>query len=115
MTSPRLVATAWTSAGDTSPMRNPATSPVPITERVAAVADAGFVGLGLIADDRCSRTRVNNRLLCGEGTFDLTGLIATLRNLGFDGPILSSSFRTLRVHDGLKLAAESAFSVLRSR
>jgi sugar phosphate isomerase/epimerase len=47
----RLVATAWTSAGDTSPMRVPATSPVPIAERVAAVAQAGFTGLGLIADD----------------------------------------------------------------
>ena len=46
-----LVATAWTSAGDTSPIRVPATSPVPIAERVAAVADAGFVGLGLVADD----------------------------------------------------------------
>ena len=34
-----LVATAWTSAGDTSPIRVPATSPVPIGERVAAVAD----------------------------------------------------------------------------
>jgi sugar phosphate isomerase/epimerase len=32
-------------------MRTPATSPVPIAERVAAVADAGYVGLGLIADD----------------------------------------------------------------
>ena len=29
---------------------------------------------------------VENRLLCGEGTFDLVGLIATLRELGFDGP-----------------------------
>lgn len=48
---PRLVATAWTSAGDTSPMRSPAISPVPIAERVAAIADAGFCGLGLIADD----------------------------------------------------------------
>jgi sugar phosphate isomerase/epimerase len=46
-----LVATAWTSAGDTSPMRTPATSPVPITDRVAAVADAGYVGMGLIAAD----------------------------------------------------------------
>jgi sugar phosphate isomerase/epimerase len=46
-----LVATAWTSAGDTSPMREPATSPVPIAQRVAAVADAGYCGLGLIADD----------------------------------------------------------------
>jgi sugar phosphate isomerase/epimerase len=46
-----LVATAWTSAGDTSPMRVPATSPVPIAERIAAVAEAGFAGLGFIADD----------------------------------------------------------------
>jgi sugar phosphate isomerase/epimerase len=51
VTQPQLVATAWTSAGNTSPMRVPATSPVPITERVAAVAEAGFTGLGLIADD----------------------------------------------------------------
>ena len=48
---PHLIATAWTSAGDTSPMRVPATSPVPIVERVAAVADAGFCGMGLVADD----------------------------------------------------------------
>jgi sugar phosphate isomerase/epimerase len=48
---PDLVATAWTSAGATSPMNTPATSPVPIAERVAAVADAGYCGLGLIADD----------------------------------------------------------------
>lgn len=48
---PELVATAWTSAGDTSPMRTPATSPVPISERITAVADAGYSGLGLIADD----------------------------------------------------------------
>lgn len=48
---PQLVATAWTSAGNTTPMRTPATSPVPIAERVAAVADAGYIGLGLIADD----------------------------------------------------------------
>lgn len=46
-----LVATAWTSAGDTSPMRVPATSPVPIAERVAAIAAAGYVGMGLVADD----------------------------------------------------------------
>lgn len=47
----QLVATAWTSAGATSPMRVPATSPVPISQRVAAVADAGYCGLGLIVDD----------------------------------------------------------------
>jgi sugar phosphate isomerase/epimerase len=48
---PLLVATAWTSAGDTSPVRVPATSPVPIADRITAVAEAGFIGLGLIADD----------------------------------------------------------------
>jgi sugar phosphate isomerase/epimerase len=48
---PQLVATAWSSAGDVSPMDSPATSPVPIDERIAAIADAGFDGLGLIADD----------------------------------------------------------------
>ncbi|RDH80083.1 sugar phosphate isomerase/epimerase [Mycolicibacterium moriokaense] len=48
---PRLIATAWTSAGNTSPLNTPATSPVPIAQRVAAVAEAGYIGLGLIADD----------------------------------------------------------------
>ena len=51
MEAPGLIATAWTSAGDTSPMRESSVSPVPIAERVAAVADAGFCGMGLIADD----------------------------------------------------------------
>jgi sugar phosphate isomerase/epimerase len=46
-----LVATAWTSAGDTSPMRQPQTSPVPIEERVAAIAAAGYCGMGLVTDD----------------------------------------------------------------
>lgn len=47
----QLVATAWTSAGNTSPMHDPATSPLPITERIAAIADAGYTGFGLIAAD----------------------------------------------------------------
>jgi sugar phosphate isomerase/epimerase len=61
---------------------------------------------------------VDNRLLCGEGSFDLTGLVAVLRDLGFDGPwawgveILSTSYRALPVAQALKLAAESALTVL---
>ena len=51
MTQPQLVATAWSSAGNVSPMDSPATSPVPIGERITAIADAGFCGFGLIADD----------------------------------------------------------------
>lgn len=278
----RLIATAWTSAGNTSPMLTPATNPVPITERVAAVAEAGYTGLGLVADDLAAvrdsigfdalrdliadaglthieielierwwlprdspgnsygirellfeaadilrpsfikigselgpRTAhpetligplrdladqaaehgtrialetmpfsiistvplgadiltaaahpgvgllvdawhvfragtsldelrsaltpdmvfgvelddaaadvagslfedtVENRLLCGEGTFDLAGLVRALRDVGFDGPwgveILSATFRTLPVREALKLAADSAVSVL---
>jgi sugar phosphate isomerase/epimerase len=48
---PQLVATSWSSAGDTSPMDTPGTSPVPIGERITAIADAGFCGFGLVADD----------------------------------------------------------------
>jgi sugar phosphate isomerase/epimerase len=59
---------------------------------------------------------VDNRLLCGEGSFDLTGLVAVLRDLGFDGPwgveILSTSYRALPVAQALKVAAESALTVL---
>ena len=59
---------------------------------------------------------VNNRLLCGDGSFDLAGLVATLRDLGFDGPwgveILSTSFRAMPVGEALKLAAGSALNVL---
>lgn len=51
MTNHRLVATAWSSAGDVSPMHNPAVSPVPIADRLGAIAEAGFIGFGLIADD----------------------------------------------------------------
>jgi sugar phosphate isomerase/epimerase len=59
---------------------------------------------------------VNNRLFCGDGSFDLAGLVATLRDLDFDGPwgveILSTSYRALPVGDALKQAAESALTLL---
>ena len=59
---------------------------------------------------------VERRLLCGEGSFDLDGLVTLLRHKGFDGPwgveILSSSFRKLPVREAVKLAAESALTVL---
>ncbi|MBB5164097.1 sugar phosphate isomerase/epimerase family protein [Mycobacterium sp. AZCC_0083] len=51
MTEPSLVATAWSSAGAVSPMDSPAVSPVPIAKRIGAIADAGFCGFGLVADD----------------------------------------------------------------
>jgi sugar phosphate isomerase/epimerase len=59
---------------------------------------------------------VDNRLQCGDGCFDLVGLVAVLRDLGFDGPwgveILSSSYRVLPVGEALTLAAGSARTVL---
>ena len=59
---------------------------------------------------------VNNRLLCGQGAFDLDGLVALLRDLEFDGPwgveILSTSFRALPVREALEIAAKSALAVL---
>jgi sugar phosphate isomerase/epimerase len=54
--------------------------------------------------------------LCGEGCFDLAGLVALLRDKGFDGPwgveILSESFRRLPVADALRQAADTALTVL---
>jgi sugar phosphate isomerase/epimerase len=59
---------------------------------------------------------LNHRLLCGDGSFDLPGLVAVLRDLGFDGPwgveILSASHRALPVTQALKLAAASTLAVL---
>jgi sugar phosphate isomerase/epimerase len=59
---------------------------------------------------------VHHRLLCGDGSFDLVGLVELLRYFGFRGPwgveILSSEFRQRPVAHALKLAAESAAAVL---
>ena len=48
---PAFLATCWTSAGDVVPGRTAASSPVPIEERVAAVASAGYTGFGISAPD----------------------------------------------------------------
>jgi sugar phosphate isomerase/epimerase len=48
---PELLATCWTSAGDVVPRRNGETSPIAIADRIAAVAAAGFTGIGIAAAD----------------------------------------------------------------
>jgi|RhiMetdeSRZDD1v2_1073273.scaffolds.fasta_scaffold71698_2 sugar phosphate isomerase/epimerase len=48
---PELVASCWTSAGDALPLQNPETSPVPITDRLDAMASTGWSGFGLAHDD----------------------------------------------------------------
>ncbi|MFJ9084137.1 sugar phosphate isomerase/epimerase family protein [Streptomyces sp. NPDC102384] len=48
---PGLIATCWTSAGDVAPMRADERSPVPLAERIAAVARTGWAGIGLVHAD----------------------------------------------------------------
>jgi sugar phosphate isomerase/epimerase len=73
--------------------------------------DAAPVVIGTLFEDTVQR-----RELCGEGGFDLTGLVTLLRDKGFDGPwgveILSESFRALPVAEALRLAADTALKVL---
>ena len=55
---------------------------------------------------------VHRRRYCGEGSFDLTGIITALRAAGWSGPwgveILSAEHRSLPVRDALARAADSA-------
>lgn len=46
-----LVASCWTSAGDVAPLQIPETSPVPIADRLEAMASTGWSGFGLAHDD----------------------------------------------------------------
>ena len=59
---------------------------------------------------------VHRRRYCGDGSFDLTGIIAALRRAGWSGPwgveILSDEHRSLPVRDALVRAARSARHVL---
>ena len=59
---------------------------------------------------------VHRRRYCGDGAFDLTGMIAALRTAGWTGPwgveILSDEHRSLPVDQALRRAADSAHQVL---
>jgi sugar phosphate isomerase/epimerase len=46
-----LVATCWTWAGDAAPGRGDETSPHEMAERIEAVAEAGWTGVGIVAAD----------------------------------------------------------------
>lgn len=48
---PELVASCWTSAGNVAPLAQSETSPVPLADRVEAIASTGWSGLGLAHDD----------------------------------------------------------------
>lgn len=48
---PQLIATSWTNAGDAAPDREDLSSPVPIDERIALVAETGWAGIGFVHAD----------------------------------------------------------------
>lgn len=70
---PELVASCWTSAGDSAPLRNPETSPVPIADRIEAIASTGWAGFGLAHDD----------LAAARATIGFKGLRELIDNAGF--------------------------------
>src|SRR3954466_14377854 len=47
----KLMATCWTHAGDVRPLDDPEVSPLPIEQRVAAVAGGGWDGIGFAQAD----------------------------------------------------------------
>ena len=59
---------------------------------------------------------VNRRRYCGEGAFDLVGMVAALRTAGWTGPwgveILSDEHRAMTVEAALTRAADSARRLL---
>ncbi|WP_020143372.1 sugar phosphate isomerase/epimerase [Terracoccus sp. 273MFTsu3.1] len=98
------VARAGTPAGDLAA--------VPL-ERIVGVEldDADEQVVGTLFEDT-----VHRRRYCGEGDFDLTGMVTALRSAGWTGPwgveILSDEHRALPVGEALRRAATSARSVL---
>lgn len=60
----------------------------------------------------------NERLLCGQGSFDLTGLVQALTDIGYRGPwgveIISHAHRRLPLHEALVAAHDSAETVIRT-
>lgn len=92
----------------------------PVAE-LAAVPLNKIVGVELNdADEQVIGTlfedTVHRRRYCGDGDFDLPGMIAALRRAGWAGPwgveILSDEHRSMPVQEGLRRAAASARRVL---
>jgi sugar phosphate isomerase/epimerase len=73
--------------------------------------DADEHVVGSLFDDT-----MDNRRLCGEGVFDLNGLISVLRGVGYDGTwgveILSDDFRRMPLDLALTRAHESAVALV---
>ncbi|MEV8150646.1 sugar phosphate isomerase/epimerase family protein [Arthrobacter sp. NPDC080073] len=70
---PELIATCWTSAGNIAPLNTPEISPVPIGERLEAIASTGWAGFGLAYDD----------LVAARDTIGFSGLKNLIDQAGF--------------------------------
>jgi sugar phosphate isomerase/epimerase len=68
--------------------------------------DADSDAVGSLFEDT-----VNNRRLCGEGSFDLAGLVRTMRDIGYHGgwgvEIISHEHRQLPLEDALRRALQT--------
>jgi sugar phosphate isomerase/epimerase len=99
MTDERLLATCWTTAGDTSPLHADQRSPIPVRERVEAAAAAGFRGIGLLYADLVPaldryRARGLRTLLDDHGIVDLE--LELLTDWWTTGPVRQRSDRVRR-------------------
>lgn len=78
------------------------------------LADADRYPLTDLIQDTCRR-----RQLCGEGTFDLTGFIESVRSTGYKGPwgveILSEKFRKRPLEELASLSFTTSMSALSAR
>ncbi|MGO4587028.1 sugar phosphate isomerase/epimerase family protein [Arthrobacter sp. 2RAF6] len=89
---PELIASCWTSAGDIAPLNNPETSPVPIGERLEAIASTGWAGFGLAHDD----------LVAAKDTIGFSGLRKLIDQAGFrhvEVELLSNWWDESRSHE----------------
>ncbi|MBO1269721.1 sugar phosphate isomerase/epimerase family protein [Arthrobacter cavernae] len=89
---PTFIASCWTSAGNIAPLSTPETSPVPLSERLEAVASTGWAGFGLAHDD----------LLAARDTIGFSGLRKLIDVAGFshvEVELLSNWWDDSRAHE----------------
>lgn len=107
-----IVIDVWHIARAGTPVEDLAAVPLDLIVGVE-LNDADEQVIGTLFEDT-----VHRRRFCGEGSFDLTGMIAALRSAGWTGQwgveILSDEYVQLPVTVGLKRAAASARRVLSS-
>jgi sugar phosphate isomerase/epimerase len=89
-----LLATCWTSAGNVRPGVTPDESPVPIADRIAAVAAAGYSGIGFeLADLEVARATIGfatlRRMIADAGMTRIE--VEYLNDWWIDGPRRAAS------------------------